>query len=213
MSRDVLHYPGNTLMVHLDTQSPLHQALSAMVEDFKTQPFAPLLTLLPSSSLHMTIYECVTDGIRTRNSYPGDLPLDSSLKTCHAHLAHHLANYSHGLGSQGVGRMRVIGYEPMTDGIGLKLEPTTSEMESRLRDLRDRLSEDLKMRHPGHEAYSWHMALAYTVRHLSDEDRIGIEKYLTEWQKRLATTFELGVPEFCVYDDMHQFRRVFYLDS
>ena len=107
--------------------------------------------------------------------------------------------------------MTVVGYEPVVDGIGLKLATATPDLESRLRGLRDRLSEELKMRHPGHASYSWHMALAYTVRHLSAADQALIQRYLAEWQDRLPATFELGVPELCVYDDMHQFRRVFFL--
>jgi hypothetical protein len=183
-----------------------------MCEDLKKQDFASLLKFLPPSSWHMTIYEGITDQIRRRDSYPGELPLDSSLKICHAHLAERLAEFEHGLGPDGVGQMRIAGFEPLDDGIALKLEPTTQDSEDNLRRLRDRLSERLEMRHPGHSNYSWHMGLAYTLRHLSSQDEEGIAGFLEEWQGRLPKAFDLSVPEFCVYDDMFQFRRIFFLE-
>ena len=160
----------------------------------------------------MTVYEGITDEIRLRHSYPGELPLDSSLKACHAHVATRLAEFEHGLGPGGIGQMSVAGFEPLGDGVALKLEPTTSAGENALRTLRDRLSERLKMRHPGHENYSWHMGFAYTLRYIAPEEEARIKKYLAAWQERLPRAFELGVPEFCVYDNMYQFRRVFILE-
>ncbi|KAK3674131.1 hypothetical protein LTR78_005978 [Recurvomyces mirabilis] len=181
-----------------------------LVDILQGHELSAAFSFLPSSSWHMTLYECVTDQIRQRNSYPGDLALNTSLNVCHAHLATRLANFEHSLNS-GVGRMTVYGNEPVLDGLGLTLRPDEGR-DPIMRDFRDRLSEILKMRHPGHDTYSWHMALAYTLRPLTAQEEASIRECFRTWREVMTRTFELGKPEFCVYDDMCAFRRVFYLE-
>ncbi|TKA78237.1 hypothetical protein B0A55_04786 [Friedmanniomyces simplex] len=206
----ILPYPGNGVLSPLDPTSALHRSLQALLSDLQQQDFASLYTFLPPSSWHMTTYEGISDQIRLRDAWPADLPLTSSLKACHAHVATRLADLEHGLGA--AVQMNVAGLEPLAEGIALKLVPATSEGERALRDLRDRLSQRLGMRHPGHADYSFHMGLGYLLRHLSDEEEARIARFLQGWHAKLPAFFELGVPEYCVYDDMYSFRRVFYLE-
>ncbi|KAK0784018.1 hypothetical protein LTS16_018885 [Friedmanniomyces endolithicus] len=206
----IMPYPGNGVLSPLDAASALHRSLQALLNDLQQQEFASLYTFLPPSSWHMTTYEGVSDQIRVRNSWPAELPVTASLKACHAHVATRLAVFKHGLGADI--QMEVAGFESLAEGIALKLVPTTSDGERALRDLRDRLSQRLGMRHPGHDNYSFHMGLAYLLRHLSEGDEIWIAKFLQGWHAKLPQSFELAVPEYCVYDDMYSFRRMFYLD-
>lgn len=208
----VLPFAGNTLIAHLSPQSPFSTALQAMQADIQRQDWGASMALLPASSWHMTIYDCVAYRYRTRSSYPADVPLDSSLKSCHAHFATRLADLEHGLGPQGVGPVAVTGYDPITQVIAFRLRPTRQETETGLRDLRDRLSARLKMRHGTHETYLWHLTLGYVLRFWTPDEEVRIKAYLEGWLERLPKTFELGVPEFCVYDDMCEFRRMYYLE-
>ena len=206
----VLEYPGNTVLSHLPFDSDLHRALRALYHDIQKQDFAGCYTFLPPNSWHMTIYEGVSDQIRLRDSWPGDLALNSSLKACHAHVASQLADFESGL-EAGM-KMNITGFEPLDDGIALKLLPATPDGERALRELRDRLSERLKILHPGHANYSFHMGFSYLLRPLTGEDQASIEHYLKEWQTKLPRSFVLEPPAFCVYDDMYAFRRIFFLD-
>ncbi|KAK4555756.1 hypothetical protein LTR86_006976 [Recurvomyces mirabilis] len=205
-----LHFPGNTVMAHLPSDSQFRHDLQELVDILQGHESSPAFSFLPSSSWHMTLYECVTDQIRQRKSYPGDLELDTSLNVCHAHLATHLAKFDHSLNS-GVGCMTVSGNEPILDGLGLTLRPYDGR-DTIMRDFRDSLSEILKMCHPGHDTYSWHMALAYTLRPLTAQEENSIRECFRTWREVKTRTFKLGKPEFCVYDDMCAFRRVFYLE-
>ncbi|KAK1061967.1 hypothetical protein LTR74_010631 [Friedmanniomyces endolithicus] len=206
----IMPCPDNTVLSPLDPANALHRSLQALLNDLQQQNFASLYTFLPPSSWHMTTYEGVSDQIRLRNSWPADLPVTSSLKACHAHVATRLADFEHGLGA--VAKMEVAGFEPLAEGIALKLVPATSHGERALRDLRDRLSQRLGMHHPGHDNYSFHMSLGYLLRHLSEGDEARIAQFLQGWHAKLPQSFELAVPEYCVYDDMYSFRRMFYLD-
>ncbi|ETN44114.1 uncharacterized protein HMPREF1541_10664 [Cyphellophora europaea CBS 101466] len=207
----VLPYPGNTIVCHLPENSPLRPRLLDLYHDIQQQEFSSLFTLLPPSSWHMTVYEGVTDQIRTRSCWPGELPLDSTLRQCHAHTASRLADFDAGLGTPFV--MKIVSFEELDDGIALKLAASTPETDTNLRGLRDRLSHTLKMRHPGHETYSFHLSIAYTLRHLMEKERARIWAYLQAWQAKSQMYFDLGSPEYCVYDDMFGFRRMFLLEG
>lgn len=51
-------------------------------------------------------------------------------------------------------RLRVRGFDPCTDGIGLLLDAVTVEEEKRLRRLRDKLADEaFGFRKPNHESY------------------------------------------------------------
>ncbi|KAK0946353.1 hypothetical protein LTR29_002115 [Friedmanniomyces endolithicus] len=206
----IMPYPGNGVLSPLDPASALRRSLQALLNDLQQQDFASLYTFLPPSSWHMTIYEGISDQIRLRNSWPADLPVTASLKACHALVATRLADFEHGLGA--VVKMELAGFEPLADGIALKLLPATSDGDRTLRSLRDRLSQRLGARHPGHDNYSFHLTLGYLLRHLSEKEEARGAEFLQAWQIKLPPSFELAVPEYCVYDDMYSFRRMFFLD-
>jgi hypothetical protein len=149
-----LHYPGNTVLVHLPAASPFRKRLQDLHNILENHELASAFALLPPSSWHMTVYEGVTDRIRLRQSWPSNLALDSSLAVCHANFANQLAEFEHRLGPKGVGEMEVVGFEPIEDGIGLTLRATGGQ-EGPLRDLRDRLAARLGMHHPSHDIYTW----------------------------------------------------------
>jgi hypothetical protein len=55
------------------------------------------------------------------------------------------------------------------------------------------------------------MAVGYTLRQLTEGEMAALEKVLTDWLSSGPKSLHLGYPEFCVYDDMCEFRRIFYL--
>lgn len=205
----VLPYPGNTVVCHLPENSPLRPKLLGLYYDIQKQDFSSLFVLLPPSSWHMTVYEGVTDQIRTRDCWPGELSLDAPLRRCHAHIGSKLADLELGLQLPIV--MQIVGFEQLDDGIALKLEASSAATNSDLRALRDCLSDTLLMRHPGHETYSFHLSVAYTLRQLTEHDRARVWQYLEDWKAKLPAILTLNSPEYCVYDDMFEFRKMFLL--
>lgn len=207
----ILPFPGHTVICHLPRDTSLYQRLLGLYEELQKQDFASCYILLPPTSWHMTVYEGVSDQIRRRNCWPGEVALDVSLEACTSFVTRKLGGFDPG--SEPPFRLTITGWEPLEDGIALKVVPATSMEERRIRGLRDRLSELLRMRHPGHDTYSFHVSLAYMLRHLSPEQHHNISSFLDGYLSKFPRTFELGAPEFCVFDDMFAFDRQFFLSK
>lgn len=205
----VLPFPGNTLICHLSPTSDLYRALITLVNELKQQTFISHYVLLPPTSWHMTVFEGVSDQIREAGSWPSDLGHDVPLQDCTNHFRHKLASFE--LDCAPPLKMTVAGWEPLLDGIAVKVVPASIEEDIRLRGLRDRLASHLKTRYPGHESYSFHISLAYTLCSLEEKDQRATMAFLEEQQSKLPANFELGAPEFCVFDNMMDFRREFFL--
>jgi hypothetical protein len=109
--------------------------------------------------------------------------------------------------------MAIAGFEPLGDGIALKVVPMDPAEEKRMRRLRDRISETLQIAHPSHQSYSFHVSLCYMLRFLDEHDHQKITNFLQEWRAPLPDTFELGAPEFCIFNDMFAFDKQFLLGT
>lgn len=207
----ILPFPGNTVICHVARDSTLFHALSKMYDSLKKQPFGSLYTLLPPTSWHMTVFEGVSFKMRGPGLWPADISQDIPVEDCTKIVRGKLEMFD--LEDNSPFRMRIEGFEPLLDGIALKVVPADAEEEKRLRRLRDRVSDTLLVRHPGHDEYSFHISLSYMLRFLDGEQHRRIWGFLEEWRQQLPQTFELGAPEFCVFDDMFSFHRLFYLEK
>lgn len=111
-------------------------------------------------------------------------------------------------------RMKLAGCQDIVNGVALRVEPATAEESSRIRRLRDVIAtEGLGFRQPGHDVYEFHVSVAYLLKYLDNEERHSLKKELEEHIMRWPLEFELGSPEFCLFDDMHAFYRQFYLST
>lgn len=103
--------------------------------------------------------------------------------------------------------MRIEGISPLEVGIGVHLEPDTSEEGTKLRGLRDRLSDLLQVRHKQHDDYELHLSVAYFIRHPTKEQEEELRKLLLNHLETALKGFVLGKPEFCVFENMFHFER------
>jgi hypothetical protein len=206
---NVQPFPGNTIVCHLAQSSALYASLLGLYEKLRASRLSHLYALLPPPSWHMTVFEGVCDQVRKPGYWPSDVPSDAPLADCTAHFAARLAAFD--LRCDPPYRMCVRGIDPLEVGIGIHLEFRDREEEARVRGLRDRISDTLKLRHPGHESYGFHFSLAYLLRKLTDEQKAELSKLVLDHLEEAAVDFELGAPEFCTFEDMFAFKRLFYL--
>lgn len=201
-------FPGNTIVSHLPASSDLHASLRDLHDKLKASPLAHLYALLPPSSFHMKIFEGVCDQMREPGFWPSDLPMDTPLENCTAHFADKLREFD--IGEDGVPpyRLKVFRFDPIVSGIGVGVELQTLEEDRKFRGMRDRLADTLAIRHPHHDTYGLHFSVAYLLRHLTEEQETELTALLMEY---LEKDFELGAPEFCTFEDMAAFERMFYL--
>jgi len=210
----VQRYPGNTTICHLPADSPLQPGFRALHAAFSSNPMlSKLIRLLPQSSWHMT----VLDGAREIECEPGMWPEG---KEKHA-LSETTKEYSAKLRQLGLElereglappyHMRVRGFDPAVIGIGLEIEAATAAEEKRIRRLRDRLADTLGFKAPNHETYGFHMTMAYLLRHIDGENRQELNRVLGLHLPMLQREFDLGPVEFCTFENMCAFPRLFYL--
>lgn len=208
---NVQPFPGNSIVCHLAQSSALYASLLRLYEKLRVYPHSHLYTLLPPSSWHMTVFEGACGKVRKPGYWPSDLPFDAPLADCTDHFARKLSSFD--LQCDPPYRMRVEGIDPLEIGIGIHLEFRDAEEEARFRRLRDRISETLNLRHPGHESYGLHLSIAYLLRYPTGGQKAGLSQFVLDCLKDAPVDFELGAPEFCTFEDMFAFERLFYLKS
>lgn len=208
---NVQPYPGNTIVSHLLHSSDLYTSLLGLYDKLEASPLAHLFALLPPSSWHMTVFEGVTDKVREPEFWPSDLSMDIPLEECTAHFAKKLKEFDLQEGGAPPYRLTIKGFDPLKAGIGVRIELQTPEENRQFRELRDRLSETLKIRFPCHDTYGLHISIAYFLRYLTEEQSAELTTLLVEHLEGVPKEFELGAPEFCRFKDMRAFERLFYL--
>jgi hypothetical protein len=161
----------------------------------------------------MTIF----DGVREEECEPGMWPEGKekqSLAESTPEFARRLRQLGLELEHEGLAppyRMRVRGLDDCVVGVGLEIEGATVEEERRMRKLRDRLADTLGFKAPNHESYCFHISMAYLLRHLEGEERQELYKVLGQHLLGLQQEFELGAVEFCTFENMYAFPRLFFL--
>lgn len=202
-------FPGNTIICHIpDGRSrndllQLHTSLAGL-------GLGSSIALLPPSSLHMTVFEGVCDQVRGSGYWPSDLAEGATLDVCDALFEHRLRAFA--LDCVPPYRMRVERLESLAAGISLRLQPIDEFEDRRLRELRDRLSALLQLRHPDHERYVFHVSFAYIIRPLTPEQIDMVSGVVSAWQAD-PRLLELGAPEFCKFESMFHFERQFDLGA
>ncbi len=215
----VQRFPGNTIICRLPPSAPLYGALRRLHADLeRSAGLSHLYALLPPSSWHMTVFEGACDQVRRQGYWPtANLPLDataSSLDECTALFRAQLDTFGCSTGTAIARRLPASRgglRPPRPSASALRVEAASAEENARIRGLRDRLAHVLCIRHPQHEAYGLHISVAYLLRHPDPAQRRELESLLQTHLADLVGEFELGSPEFCTFEDMLRFDRVFYL--
>ncbi|KAH8891833.1 DUF1868-domain-containing protein [Thozetella sp. PMI_491] len=206
---NVQSFPGNTILSHLSLDSELYASLLVLYDKLRDSHLSSLYTLLPPSSWHMTVFEGVCDQVRKPGFWPDDLAPGASLQECTEHFSRKLQTFD--LQCKPPFRMTATGFDPLKTGIGVHLEFRTTEEDRGFRAMRDRLAELLHIRHPQHAKYGLHLSMAYLLRHLDDEQRAELTALLMDHFESMPREFELGAPEYCRFQNMFAFERLFYL--
>lgn len=210
----VQRFPGNTILCHLDHPGRQFDSLCRVVGDLRRRTGDRNLFWLPASSYHMTVFDGSLDARRLPGDWPAGLPLSAPLGECDAYCARRLRNFD--LGFDPPIRMVVDGTQRAPTITSFPLRPVDAAENRRLRNLRDRLSAALGIRHRGHESYVFHISFGY---YIAAFDAVGYARYEADLRasfrslRRLLPTIELGAPEYCVFDDMTAFQPEFSLRS
>jgi hypothetical protein len=212
-------FAGNTIIAHLPQQGLGFRTFDSILDIYRDLPacgFGRKVTALPTSSYHMTVFGGANDQQRDRGPWPSDLPHDLPIEVCNRLLAERLAEFR--LGCEPVFRMTVDETVPAATAspITLHLRPLDDGEAAKLRLLRDRLAEALKIRSADHDTYRFHITMAYQIDWFTRSETAEYRAALGKWRaavKRSAPVIALGAPEYCVFNDMFAFERLFTLEA
>lgn len=206
-------FPGCTIISHVRPNSALHDALSALLDKASTHPLLRKFTLLPKSSLHMTLIDGIDDEHRQPPLWPHELSLTASMQTAIEFCADRLGPFH----TERTGDFRMVRRDishERINGFTVPLQPEDAAREDGMRQMRDRISDLLGIREPNHSTYGFHVSLGYQTSPMSDEEAQTFRKLQNEWMDQLFSAvpvFTLGAPEFCVFKDMFAFDTQFVL--
>ena len=199
-----LPYPGCTIICNI----PLNTHLSDQIISFQKniEKFNPEKTYfyLPSSSFHMTLFDCCNLNTKNTKYWPTDIDPDMDYKDIAIELNKRIQNY---IFPEELNLKLKIFF----GGYSIVLEPFSEKDEKILRNCRDELSSLLKIKFENHQRYTFHITLAYILRELNKKEI----KRLIEFNKQLSLDFSkkfpkitLTKPEMCTFEDMLEFKNI-----
>ena len=199
-----LPYPGCTIICNI----PLNTHLSDQIISFQKnlEKFNPEKTYfyLPSSSFHMTLFDCCNLNTKNTKYWPTDIDPDMDYKNIAIELNKRIQNY---IFPEELNLKLKIFF----GGYSIVLEPFSEKDEKILRNCRDELSSLLKIKFENHQRYTFHITLAYILRELNKNEI----KNLIEFNKQLSFDFSkkfpkitLTKPEMCTFEDMLEFKNI-----
>jgi len=191
---------GNTVVRHVVPGSDTEAALIGLRERLRELPWGHRCAFTDVASLHMTVFEGVIETRRLAEYWPKALPVEAPLDEVTGYLAGRLEDFE----GPGPFDMRIAEVTPF----GLTLTGATDADETTARAWREALTEPFTYRSPSHDAYTFHVTLAYIIDWIPDDLIPDYKQALAELTKEFrerVPVVELGPPAFCTFTDMNGF--------
>lgn len=193
----VLRWPGNTVICHIDPKSAQHRVLCEIQAALKAGPHAACFTYLPPASLHMTVFQGVSNG----RNWPSDMPEDASLETVTNTLDARLEDIH-------VPPRFEVKAHGIFAGFSVTMSGANAAEESALRQTRSKLRDATGIIVPDFENYIFHITLGYLLRWLDPAEAQSVAETSAAIYDQHADalgTLTLGPLEFCRFENMHHF--------
>lgn len=214
---EVLPFPGNSIICHLAQQGPDSAIFYTLLDFYRIAPrtgFGPKIALLPPSSYHMTVIGGATASRRSADAWPSGVPYDAPIEDCNRIVGHRLQQAD--LPQACPIRMKVdeqdTGYDENT--VRIPLAPVDQAEFDRIERLRSAIAKAIGIPEPAPGTYQFHITLGYVLQPFSRTQEDTALAALSEWKQRVvraAPIINLGIPEYCTFEDMYAFRRQFFL--
>ncbi|MCA9885645.1 MAG: DUF1868 domain-containing protein [Anaerolineae bacterium] len=200
----VRQFPGNTVICMVNPQSETYAHCAWIQEQMRSLPFAHKFALLPMPSMHMTVFEFITDDTRLPERWSAHLPLDTSLIATDDYFIRTFAQvpqpdrFEMAYGTLNSGEV----------GVSIHVQPADEGNAQRIRMYRDALSEATGVRFPDHDRYQFHISLAYHIIKQTPEESEQfaalIRRVDASMQKDFGI-FQTDQPQIAFFDDMFDF--------
>lgn len=201
---EVLQFPGNTIICHIDKTSRAFEALVALQECLKRGPYAACFTYLPHESFHMTVFQGISGTRIKAEDWPKRIELGSSRDEVTAHIIKELDALSMPTSFR-------IASRDLFAGHSLTVEGADDAEEDALRSVRNTLRDRLGIRRQDFDTYTFHVTLAYLLTWVDQIQAREIVGYSSECYRAFEADLaeiRIGPMELCVFENMHRFECV-----
>ena len=192
-------YRGNTVVCAVTRGTPLFIVAQKTLALLAESRFAARYALLPANSLHMTVIQLLSEEYR-RLVWSSKLDADCSLEETDNFMIATLAKIKPPTGI----KMKYKGIKASKSGMRIELEPATTEILHNLVSYRNQVAYETGVIRLDHDAYGFHVGLAYRTDRLSAKEVEDLEGCLTVAHGMLtaSSTFELPAPTLRFFDNM-----------
>lgn len=196
-------YPGNTVVSDATPETRAYQVMSECLAMLESAGLSELFIPLPRDSYHMTVIRGVNDLVREPAYWPEALPADAPMAAADDYMTAAVSRAA----NPGVMRMRFGEAKINAEDFRISMLPADEDQAQTLRRYRDQVAEAAGLYLPGHDAYTFHITLAYTWQ-LPDDRQKDIISSLKERMDALLAVqpvVTLHPPHIAYYRDMLSF--------
>ena len=204
---NVLNYPGNTFICHIDPGSDFYQGLSAVQDGLKAASLAESYIFLPKPSFHMTIFCGVSGSPLGNDGWPNGFASSVGLEEMTATYSDRLADWA---------TENIVSV--VADGMSMpgtvRMVPATSSDEQSLLQIRHRLQSLTGLFRDDIETYEFHVSLGYLRSWYSEREALEAMSVADDLFDRHLKTLgpqPLGPIEFCTFETMLSYTPVQFL--
>jgi hypothetical protein len=200
----VLAWPGNTIICHVDSSTPEHKTLTRIQKQLKAGPHANAFAFLPPDSFHMTIMDGLSGTPISEQIWPIGLDKNNDLHSATELIRQRLVDVV-------VPGSHQIKVTDIFAGHSVRVEGSTDDQERSLRRTREILRDTTGIKPKAFSAYRFHITFAYLTRWLSTEEANSVAELSNTLADQLrceAPVITLGAPEFCVFESMLHFEKI-----
>ena len=197
----MLPFPGNTFLCHIDQTSEFYSALSIIQDKLREHPYADYFTFLPKPSFHMTIFCGVSGTPLGSDGWPRGFPLDASLNQITSTFNNRLAQKTFRTGFS-------VLPEELFVPTSVSMRGATEQDELTLRKIRTQLEELTGLYRGDVDCYGFHVSMAYVARWLNEKAAEDILQECTSlFDQHLigCSPIYFDRVEFCSFNNMHKF--------
>lgn len=196
-------YPGNTVIADVRPGCGAYDVMTQLRQMAIDAGFARSMILLPEDSYHMTVLRGVNDLVRTDAFWPSALAKDAPMDAVDDYMAAAVSRAD----MPGSIRMKFRGIRVNGEDFRVLLSPADEAQQAVLRAFRDQAADEIGLRLPGHDEYTYHITLAYTLLIPEGEEAHRLAALVAEMEELIKgqPPFETTPPYMAYYDDMLAF--------
>lgn len=193
-------YPGNTIIADVEPSNPAYPVIRQLKVKLSEGDLGKAFIFMPEDSYHVTIIRGMNDYVRQPEYWPSALPLDAPMTAVDDYFEEKASVVKaperiH----MRFDRVKIDDYD-----VRICLTPWDQAQDEELRAYRDQVADQIGLRLPGHDTYTYHITLAYMLWLPDGQDRAEMEERVREMDAYLKDQedFWLSSPKIRFYDDM-----------